>query len=249
MEIAVCVCLVPDTASVIGFQDNRLDMTRVSEVMNPYDEYALEEALRMREGAGGGVVRVFSVVPSEKKELLRKALAMGADRLVIVDAPHALDPWQTASALRDAFLDVYGDSMPEMVFCGRRSTDFGSGEVPGMLAALLGVPSVSAVVSLEAVPDGSFLLVREIEGGTEQLRVAVPALLSTEKGLNIPRKTSMKGVMEARKKPVDILPDRALPAPRAALSAIRPAVKRKPCHMVEGVDELVRLLNRTEGLF
>jgi electron transfer flavoprotein beta subunit len=249
MEIAVCVCLVPDTASVIGFQDDRLDMTRVSEVMNPYDEYALEEALRMREGAGGGVVRVFSVVPPEKKELLRKALAMGADRLVIVPAPHALDPWQTASALRDAFLEVYGDSMPEMVFCGRRSTDFGSGEVPGMLAALLGVPSVSAVVSLEPAPDGSMCLVREIEGGTEHLRVAAPALLSTEKGLNIPRKTSMKGVMEARKKPVDILASSVLPAPRAALSLCRPAARRKPCHMVEGVDELVGLLNRTEGLF
>ncbi|ABB24609.1 electron transfer flavoprotein subunit beta/FixA family protein [Pelodictyon luteolum] len=249
MEIAVCVCLVPDTASVIGFQDGRLDMTRVSEVMNPYDEYALEEALRMREGPGGGVVRVFSVASPEKKELLRKSLAMGADRLVIVEGPATPDPWQTASALRDAFAEVYGDSMPDMVFCGRRSTDFGSGEVPGMLAALLGMPSVSAVVSLDVAPDGSFLLVREIEGGAEHMSVGMPVLFSTEKGLNIPRKTSMKGVMEARKKPVDILPQTETHAPRAALSAIRPAVKRKPCHMLDGVDELVRRLNTHEGLF
>ncbi|TCD48885.1 electron transfer flavoprotein subunit beta/FixA family protein [Chlorobium sp. N1] len=248
MEIAVCVTLVPDTASVIGFRDGALDTSRISEVLNPYDEYALEEALLMRERQGDATVRVFSVAPASKKPLLQKALAMGADRLVIVEGPESCDPWQTASILREAFRAVYGEAVPELVLCGRESTDFRSGEVPGMLATLLGVPSLSGVTKLEAAPDGTLRLEREIEGGLERFEARLPILLSAEKGLNTPRKTSMKGVMEARKKPVEVLSARDVPEPRVSLESLRPAERHKECRMAGDVRELVRLLRKGEVL-
>lgn len=248
MEIAVTVCLVPDTSSLVGFTDGVLDTSRVTEVLNPYDEYAIEEALRMRDRSGDGRVTLFSVAPASKKPLLQKALAMGADRLVLVDGPESPDQFQTASLLSGAIRATYPDAMPDVVLSGRESTDFRSGAVPGMLAALLGLPSVSAVSSLEMQEGGALLLEREIEGGRERLEARMPLLLTAEKGLNTPRKTSMKGVMEARKKPVEAIPATECPKARARLESLAAAPARAACRMVGGAEELARLLAEEKGV-
>ncbi|TLU57435.1 MAG: electron transfer flavoprotein subunit beta/FixA family protein [Chlorobium sp.] len=247
MHIAVCLCQVPDTSSVIGFVDGTIDRLRVTEVMNPYDEYALEEAVRCKERHEGSQVTVFSVAPPSAKELLRKALAMGADRAVLVEA-EVWDPYQIALALSRAISSFYVDALPDLVFCGKQSTDFQNGQVPPMLAELLGIASVSAITALTF--SGECLkLEREIEGGIEYLEVTCPAVLSTEKGLNVPRKTSVKAVMEARKKPIDLLPLIIDEPPYVLMSGIKAAERKKICRFVQDEKELIRILGNERALF
>ena len=248
MNIAVCLCQVPDTASVIGFVNGAVDLSRVNGVMNPYDEYALEEALRLRECFEKSVVTVFSIAPPSAKELLRKALAMGADRAVLVNDPGASDPFQTALLLVRAISEVYGPALPDLVFCGKQSTEFQSAQVPPMLAELLGIASVSAVTALTVSAEG-LEVEREIEGGIEYVSLAFPALLSAEKGLNVPRKTSVKGVMEARKKPIEQLTLSINEQPRVEMIAINSLERAKTCRFVSDEQELIGLLHDERALF
>jgi electron transfer flavoprotein beta subunit len=248
MHIAVCVCQVPDTASVIGFVDGAIDLSRVHEVINPFDEYALEEAVRIKERFEGSVVTVFTVAPASAKEMLRKTLALGADRALLVSGATASDPFQTALLLSRAISACYGEVLPELVFCGKHSTDFQSGQVPLMLAELLGIASVSAVIALNASPE-RLHVEREIEGGIEYLDVHYPALFSMEKGANVPRKTSIKAVMEARKKPLDLLPMTINERPLVTMRELKPLVRKKICRFVPDARELIRLLSREHALF
>ncbi len=241
MNIAVCLCQVPDTASVIGFVNGTRDLSRVNWVMNPFDEYALEEAVRLKERFAGSVVTLFSIAPGAAKEMLRKALAMGADQAVLISGTEVSDPFQTARVLSRAILDFYRDALPDLVFCGKHSTDFQSAQVPLMLAEMLGIESVSSIVKLSATAEG-LQVEREIEGGIEYLDVRYPALFSAEKGLNVPRKTTIKGVMEARKKPIDLLQvtidDRAF----VSMTNVKPLERKKVCRFVSEPGELIRLL-------
>jgi electron transfer flavoprotein beta subunit len=248
MQIAVCLCRVPDTASVIGFVEGTIDLSRVNEVMNPFDEYALEEAVRLKERFEGSVVTLFCVAPASAKEMLRKALALGGDRAVLVSTTEVSDPFQTALLLSRAISDFYAGLLPDLVFCGKHSTDFQSGQVPLMLAELLGMASVSAVMALDASAEG-IRVEREIEGGIEYLDLHYPALLSAEKGLNVPRKTTIKAVMEARKKPVDLLPLTISESPFVTIVSIKPLVRKKTCRFVTEPAELVRLLGHEHALF
>ncbi len=250
MHIAVCLCQVPDTASVISFVGGAIDLTRVNEVMNPFDEYALEEALTLKERFEGSVVTLFSVASPSAKEMLRKALAMGGDRAVLISSTEERpDPFQTALLLSRAIADCYASALPDLVFCGKHSTDFQSAQVPLMLAELLGMASVSAIIKLNTSIDGLIQVEREIEGGIESLELHYPALFSVEKGLNVPRKTTIKGVMEARKKPIELLP---LPISERAfvtLTSMKPLVRKKICRFVSDADELIQRLSHEEAFF
>jgi electron transfer flavoprotein beta subunit len=249
MHIAVCLCQVPDTASVVGFVDGRQELSRVHEVMNPYDEYAVEEAVRLKERFAGSVVTVFSVAPDSAKEMLRKALAMGADRAVLVSCRQEVsDPFQTALVLSRAISAFYAEVVPDLLFCGKHATDFQSAQIPLMLAELLGIASVSAVIALNASND-ALQVEREIEGGVEYLDVYYPALFSVEKGLNVPRKTTIKAVMEARKKPLDILPVTIDEKPFVVMTGLKPLVRKKICQFVPDAGELIRLLGDKGALF
>jgi len=248
MNIAVCLCQVPDTSSVIGFVDGEIDLSRVNAVMNPYDEYALEEAVRCKERIAGSVVTVFTVAAASAKEMLRKALAMGADRAVYVNVPEVSDSFQTAVVLRQAISACYIDYLPDLVFCGKQSTDFQHGQVPAMLAELLGITAVIGISSFSFSSDG-FQVEREIEGGSELLDLCSPALFSVEKGLNTPRKTSMKAVMEARKKPLDCFSISFDEQSRVVMATIKPLDRRKKCHVVAAEAELIRLLSEEQHLF
>lgn len=246
MNIAVCVCLVPDTASVIGFAGGTVDLLRVNEVINPYDEYAVEEAVRLKERFEGSVVTVFSIIPAAATEMLRKALAMGADRAVVVNGKEESDPYLTALVLSKAIAAFYTESLPDLVLCGKHSTDFQHEQVPMMLGALLGVSTVNGITALNV--SGEMLHVeREIEGGIEYLDLAFPALLSAEKGLNQPRKTSIRAVMEARKKTIDHLDVSIDERPFIHCTGIEPVVRKKICLFLQDEKKLLQLL-RHDGV-
>ncbi len=247
MNIAVCVCLVPDTASVVGYLDGAVDYSRVNVVMNHYDEYALEEAVRLKERVEGSVVTVFSFAPDSAREVLRKALAIGADRAFRVSCSGGGDlsptePFLTALGLSRAIAAFYADRLPDLVFCGKQSTDFQSAQVPSMLGELLGMASVSGITSLQIT--GDLLRVeREIEGGIEAIEVTFPAVLSAEKGLNEPRNTSIRAVMEARKKIVGLLEVSLHEEPFVVMSGIEPLERKKICCFVPDEHELLRVLS------
>jgi len=241
MNIAVCVCQVPEITSVIGFVDETIDISRVNTVINPYDEYALEEAVRFKEHFEGSCVTVFSVAPVSAKEMLRKTLSMGADRAVLVSDSGVSDPFQTAQALCLAISDFYKDALPDLIFCGKHSTDFQSAQVPPMLSELLGIVSVSAITKLTASTE-SIKVERAIEGGIEYIEVTYPVLFSAEKGLNIPRKTSIRAVMDAKKKPINLFSVTLSENAYVVMTSIVPLERKKICTFVSDEKELIQLL-------
>lgn len=233
MNIVVFLCQVPDVSPLVV--DGVLDFSRVTMVMNPYDEYALEEALRCRDAFPESTVTVISVGTSLPQELLRKALALGADRAVFVESKELCDSYEIAFALREAVHLLFSEQLPELIFCGKQSTDYQSGVLPAMVAQLLKLPFVNAITSLQATTDGVEVM-RDIEGGSESFQVPYPAVLSTEKGLNEPRRTTVKMVMEARKKKIELLsPSSLFSSPRVALQRVEPLQSSTNCTML--VDE------------
>lgn len=248
MNIAVTVCFVPDTASVIDIDDGVVDQSRLNLVMNPYDEYALEEAVSFRERRGEGLVTVFTIAPASAKEQLRKVLARGADNAVLVPAEGVPDPYQTATMLSRVIAGYYGDVLPELLFAGKHSTDFQSAQVPLMLAELLGIASVSGVSSLKETADG-FDLEREIENGVEYCSVRPPVLFSIEKGINTPRNASIKAVMDARKKPIELFSVECPEKPYVRLNGMAAVVRKKECRFLRDEKELLGVLTNERKLF
>lgn len=201
MELIVCLKQVPDTETQIkvGGDGKSIDDSEIKWVMNPYDEFAVEEALKLKE-ANGGTVTVMSVGPARTVEALRTALAMGADQAVHVDDEAALggDSYSTAATLAAAIKGMDCD----LVLCGQRAIDDDRGQFGTILAELLGVPAVSVITGLE-IADGGFTAERPIEGGTLVIKGALPAVLTCQKGLNEPRYASLPGIMKAKKKPLE----------------------------------------------
>lgn len=201
MNIAVCVKQVIDTEAEKKLDPTtwRLDRS-VTCILNPYDEYAVEEALRIKEAHGGEVTAVC-VGPQKAEEAVRKALAMGADSAVIVtdDALAGSDAQATAYALAEALKGIQWD----LVIFGVRSTDGETGCVPAAVAERLGVPLLSTLAKVE-VNGPTVTVHRETEQGYVSYECPTPAVLSVIKGINEPRYPSMKGIMGAKKKPVDV---------------------------------------------
>jgi electron transfer flavoprotein beta subunit len=200
MNIAVCVKQVVDTEAEFKLDPSswRLDRS-VASVLNPYDEYAVEEALRIKE-AQGGEVTVVCMGPETATDAVRKALAMGADKAVLVSDPALAgsDVQGTAYALAEALKTVGAD----LVVFGVRSTDGETGCVPAAVAERLGLPLLSTLAKVEV--EGSKLLVnRETETGYVRLECPTPAVISVIKGINEPLFPSMKGIMTAKTKPVE----------------------------------------------
>ncbi len=200
MKVFVCIKQVPDTETKIKIKGDAsgIDTAGVKWVMNPYDEFAVEEALKLKEAGKATNVTVISVGPKARiVETLRTALAMGADDAIAVDAPEDLDPSTTAKALA-ATIKAEGDY--RLVLTGKLAIDDNAASVSQMLAEHLGVPHSTAVTKLE-VSDSSAVSEREIEGGArEVMQLAVPAVIAANKGLNMPRYASLPGIMKAKKK-------------------------------------------------
>jgi len=242
MKIAVCINHVPDTAAkiTIAGDGKSIDKTGITFILNPYDEFGIEEGLRLKEKNGGEVVAV-SLGSDAHKETLRKALAMGVDKAVLLkdDAPR--DSFAVARALADYLKEL----SPDVVFFGKQSVDSDDAAVGTMVAEMLGLPSVSVAVKLE-LNGGTAVVEREIEGGKEKVEIKLPAVVTAQKGLNEPRYPSLKGIMAAKSKPIE----EKSPAPAQAkveLLAMRKPPAKNPGKIVGtdvgAVPELVRLLH------
>ena len=245
MKIAVCIKRVPDTESRIkvGGDGVSIDETGVKFILNPYDEFAVEEALQRKEQAGAGEVVVVTVGPDSAQETIRTALAMGADRGVLLKADKVpADPLAVARALAAELKDGGYD----LILFGKMAVDDYHHAVGIMTAELLGLPGLTAVVKL-IIADGKITAEREVEGGVEVLECALPAVVTAEKGLNSPRYPALKGIMAAKKKPIETKPA-ALGEVRVKVKTLSPPPDRKEGRIVgEGVDavpELVRLLQQ-----
>jgi len=243
MKIVCCIKRVPDseTRVKIAADGKSLDESSVKFVMNPYDEFAVEEALRRKEKAGAGEVVVISVGPAAAQETIRTALAMGADRGILLQADSIpADPYETAKLIAAELNPGTWD----LILFGRMAIDDYNHQVGVIVAELLGLPCVTAISHLD-LEGAKGVAEREIEGGIEVVEFTLPAVLTIDKGLNEPRYPALKGIMAAKKKPLDVKPVQAGPG-GVEVAALTPPPDRKEGKIVgEGVGavgELVRLL-------
>ncbi len=243
MKILVCISHVPDTTSKINFTDNntQFDTNGVQFVINPNDEFGLTRAMWFKEKQGASV-DVINVGGPETEPTLRKALAIGADSAIRVNTP-ATDGFQVAKQLAN----VAKEGGYDLIIAGRESIDYNGGMVPGMLAALLEANFVNTCIGLE-VDGNEAKAIREIDGGKETVSAKLPLVIGGQKGLveesdlKIP---NMRGIMMARKKPLNVVEPVDVtvhteaekfekPAPKGAVKLVDP----------DNLDELIQLLHK-----
>ncbi len=254
MKIVVCVKQVPDTETRVKVAASG---TAISEadvanwIVSPYDEFAIEEALRIKEARGGEVVLV-TAGPDRAQAALRTGLAMGADSALHVKdaAVEGSDALGVARVLAAAIKTL---APFDLVLCGQQGVGGDNSQVPGLVAELLDLPQVTVAVKIE-LQDGRVVVEREADGGRETWEAPLPAVVSAQKGLNEPRYASLKGIMAAKKKPIQTLElaalglDAAALAPKLRVTAVELPPSRPPVKMLEGdaetqARELVRLLH------
>ncbi|GGH41075.1 electron transfer flavoprotein subunit alpha [Mangrovimonas yunxiaonensis] len=242
MKILVCISHVPDTTSKINFTDGdtKFDTNGVQFVINPNDEFGLTRAMWFKEKQGASV-DVINVGGPETEPTLRKALAIGADTAIRVNT-EAKDGMQVAKELAK----VVQDGGYDLVIAGRESIDYNGGMVPGMLAALLDANFVNNCISLE-VEGTSAKAVREIDGGKESVATSLPLVIGSQKGLveeSDLRIPNMRGIMMARKKPLNIVEPANASAETTSVSFEKPAPKGEVKLVdADNVAELVNLLH------
>ncbi|MFG2075934.1 electron transfer flavoprotein beta subunit [Nonomuraea maritima] len=203
MNIVVCVKQVPDTSTErkLRSDDNTLDRDAADGVVNELDEYAVEEALKLKE-AHGGEVTVLTMGPAKATETIRKALAMGADKAVHLsdDALHGSDALSTSYAMAQVLKQIGFD----LVILGSESTDARTGVLAAMLAERLGAPQLTLANKVEV--DGSGITIQRVtDYGFDRVEASLPAVVSVVEKINDPRYPSFKGIMAAKKKPVQTL--------------------------------------------
>lgn len=247
MKILVCIKQVPDMESKfkLNAAGDWYDEQDLAWRMNEYDEYAVEQAVQLKEQTGGELV-VVSIGPERVREAMKKALAMGADRGVHLqdDASHAKDPFAIASALANYARSENFD----MIFTGMQSQDRGSAQVGLILGELLGINAISTVV--EFACDGNQITAkRELEGGVKaQLKTTLPALVTCQLGLNTPRYPTLPNIMKAKKKEI-ATPELTAPASLAQTVKAAYPEKKGGGLVLEGdaaelADKLVELLKQ-----
>lgn len=240
MKILVCISNVPDTTSKINFtaDNSAFDANGIQFVINPYDEFGLTKAIKLRE-QHGGTVTVAHVGPATNEPTLRKALAIGADDAIRVDV-EATDSFFVANELAAIAKDF------DLIITGRESIDYNGGAVPGMIAEILNLGFINGCTRLE-VNGSDVSAEREIEGGKESLSASLPIVIAGQKGLVeesellIP---NMRGIMTARTKPLNVVTPQASEQRTATTSFEKPAEKAA-CKLVEAGNEaeLVALLH------
>lgn len=241
MNIAVLVKLVPDSQAVIkiGEDHKSIATADLNFVLNPYDEYAVEEGLKIKEKLGG-TVSVFSMGDKNAEKALRTALAMGADEAIHVQYPGGLDMLGTSKALAAVLKDRGFD----IILAGKVAIDDDCGAIGAMVAEQLDMPHVSAVDKLEVTAD-KITAERAIEGGVEVFESTLPVLLTAEKGLNEPRYASLKGIMMAKRKKIETIDADKFDAMAEIVEMTYPPTRpagRIIGEGVEAVPELIRLL-------
>lgn len=247
MNTIVCIKRVPDSATRVRVaEDGRsLDPAGVKFVINPYDEFALEEAIRRKEQAGEGSVVAIALGPADAAESLRQALAMGADEALLLRCEGSHDALPVSRALAD---EIQGREF-DLVLFGKQAIDDDNMQVPQMVAEFLGLPCATVVVDL-SVSDGRASARREVEGGQEVMEFSLPAVVSVQKGLNEPRYPSLKGIMAAKKKPLEEKEVVLSPSTLMLLSLDEPPAPAAGRIVGEGPDavsELIRALREEVG--
>lgn len=253
MKIIVCVKVVPDTASRLKVAEtgNQIVETDLTWIISPYDEFAIEEGLKLREAHSGEVI-LLAMGPDRVAAGLRNGLAMGADSAHQIWDPafETLDSFGRATVLAGAIRHLGG---ADLILCGHQGAGDDDSQTPGILAGLLDLPSVAMAVKVDV--DGVNAVVeREVEGGVEVWDVTLPAVITAQKGLNTPRYAGLKGIMAAKKKPMGKLdaPTLGLSAdalvPRTERRTMAPPPDRPPVTLIDGdpatqARELIRLLH------
>jgi electron transfer flavoprotein beta subunit len=238
MKILVCITHVPDTTSKINFKDNntKFDTTGVQFIIGPYDDYALARAIEIKE-ASGATVTVLNVGLAETEPTIRKALAIGADDAIRINADPTDSFFVAAQIAEQAKTGGY-----DLILMGRESIDYNSGVVHGIVGEMLGIPSVSPVMKLE-LEGNKAKLAREIEGGKEFIEVNLPFVAGCQEPIAEWKIPNMRGIMSARTKPLKVVEPKAvdsgvstqkfeLPPPKGAVKMVA----------ADNVKELVTLL-------
>ncbi len=239
MNVLVCISKVPDTTSKIQFTDgnSKFDENGVTWIMNPTDEwYALVRGVEIKEAAGGKVT-VINVGDSSNDQIIRKALAIGADAAVRIDA-NPTDAYFVAGQIAEYAKDKNFD----IIITGKETIDYNSGVVASMIAEFLDLPHVSVAEKLE-LNGNSATITREIEGGSEEVSLETPFVLGANKGLAEQRIPNMRGIMMARKKPIDVIPAYDSVNALTATVQYEPPKPREAVKLVGSAQELVDLLH------
>jgi electron transfer flavoprotein beta subunit len=253
MKIIVCVKVVPDTASRLKVADDGKNVVQsdLTWIISPYDEFAIEEGLKLKEKFTGEVILV-SIGPERVVAGLRNGLAMGADAAHQIWDPafENLDGAGRATVLAAVVKHLGG---ADLVLCGNQGVGDDDSQTAGLLAAALDLPLVSMAIKIDV--DGAAAVVeREVEGGVEVWDTSLPAVITTQKGLNTPRYAGLKGIMAAKKKPMGTLDAAALGvsagalAPKTERQKLAPPADRPPVKLIQGdpaaqAKELIRLLH------
>ncbi len=240
MRTAVCIKRVPDTEARVKAAGDSVDTSGAKFIVSPYDEFAMEAALRLKEAVGEGETVAISLGGSEVGEQLRSALAMGADRAIRLDGQGGVDGLEVARALA---AELEGGEF-DLILFGSKAADDDQQQVGPMTAELLGLPCVTVVAEV-AVEEGKVVCHREVEGGTEIVEIEMPAVVTITKGPHEPRYPSLKGIMAAKKKPLEEKPAEVRDA-RIKVRGYRDPEERPAGKIVgegpDAVPELVRLL-------
>ncbi len=199
MKAVACISQVPDTTTKvkIGSNGDTIDPTGVTYIINPYDEFAVEAAVQLKE-KNGAETYVISAGKDSVKEVIKKAYAMGIDKGIFIKSDSELDSFSIAKNLADALKEIN----PDIIFFGKQSIDYDDSQIGTLTAEFLGIPSISVVVELKI--DGNKVTAeREIEGGKEIVESSLPLVICCQKGINNPRYPNLKGIMQSKSKPIE----------------------------------------------
>lgn len=242
MKVVVCINHVPDTETKIKVAPDNvsIDKTGVNFMMSPYDEIAVEEGLRIRDKFKGEVIAI-SLGGEQNKETLRKALAMGVDKALLLKDDAVRDSFAVAKGLAE---EIKTHS-PDVLLFGKQSIDYDDAQVGTLVAEMLGLPSVAVVVKMD-LQDGKVVCQREIEGGHETVETKLPAVFLAQKGLNEPRYPTLKGIMAAKSKPIEVKPAVAAEV-RVETVQLKKPTPKNPGRILgtdkSAVPELIKLLH------
>ncbi len=242
MNIVVCISQTPDTATTVavGSDGKSIDPKGVKFVLNPYDEFAVEEGLLLRQ-ANGGEVTLLCVGGDGAKEAIRLGIAMGADKAVLIKDEERSDSFAVAAALAEAIRGIN----PDLILLGRQSVDYDSAQMGPTIAELLDVSCVSFVTSL-AIDGTSVRAERDIEGGKEVVETTLPCVITAQKGLNEQRYPKLPDIMKAKAKPIAEMAPAPVAARTETIEMRRPDAKAGGKILEfspENVKEFVRLLH------
>lgn len=244
MDVVACVKRVPstDTRVKVGSSGKSIDPAGVNYELNPYDEFAVEEALRIKEKSGGGTVTVVTLGPGDAQKELRNELARGADKAILIkdDQLEARDAFSIATVLAEQIKKLN----PKIVTMGKQAVDRDNGHVGAMVATMLGFACVTEVVKVEVIGE-TVRCEREIEGGArEVVEASMPVVLTTQKGLNEPRYVKLQGIMAAKKKPLEEIAAAAVSSKLNIIEMSLPPARQAGRFIGKGPEAVSELLNR-----